>query len=100
MTFEEMKDHLRTHTLYIVERSTSRTGLPNIASFYVMVDGVPLRIDNLIVMALGGDTRLVKVGRTLAASIHDPYLKTIEEHVADLSETLYDSSFKLDFVVI
>lgn len=100
MTMEEVREHLKNHTLYVVERQTSRRGLPNVCSFFVIKNGFLERIDNTVVYLLGGASRLIAVGRIMAASIHDPYLHTLEDHLGVLSERLYGASDKLSYTII
>lgn len=100
MTVDEVRDHLKTHHLWVVERQTSRRGLPNIASFYILNGDILERIDSLIVFILGGDCRLISVGRVSAASIHDPYIHTMEEQIEDLSQRLYGVSNRISYTII
>ena len=104
MTIEEIKAHLSSgdlhHTLYVVERQTSRRGIPNIVSFYIVVDGKPINLDAELVKLIGEGARRIKVGRVLAASIHDPYMHTLEKHMEDLSSLLFTDPKKLVWQVI
>lgn len=100
MTNDEVREHLRSHMLYVVERQTSRTGLPNICSFFVIKDGLLERIDNTVVYLLGGTSRLIAVGRIMAASIHDPYKHTLEDHITRLSHALYGAADRLSYTIL
>ena len=111
MNIEAIRDHLQSEPLYVVERSTSRRGIPSIVSFYLILEeGEPypdsphtitlVNIDAELVKLIGEGAKLIKVGRVLAASIHDPYLHTLEDHMEDLSLLLFNDPAKLTWRVI
>jgi len=111
MTLDEIKRHLEAgETLYVIERQTSRRGIPNVVSFYLLetFEGTSpahdvveiINIDAQLVKLIGEGARLIKVGRVLAASIHDPYLHTLEDHMEDLSIALFGNPTQLKWRVI
>jgi hypothetical protein len=104
MTVEEVKAHLeRGDVLYIVERATSRRGLPSVASFYLVVRGLLERIDPVIIYLLGGQrgqSTLLAVGRIQAASIHNPYTYTVEQLLNNVSLALFGKPDNIAYKVI
>lgn len=111
MNIAEIKEALAESPLYVVERQTSRRGIPNIVSFYLVVwkdklthsddiDYELVNIDAELVKVIGEGAKLIKVGRVLAASIHDPYMHTLEEHMEDLSTVLFGDPKRLAWRVI
>jgi hypothetical protein len=106
VTIDAIKKHLDLFPLYVVERTRTRRDLPNVMSFYIVVDGKPLRIDKEIILAINRyhpDDEPVKpfwVGTIDAVQIHDPYIKTLAGHMEDISEALFGDPAKLVWRVI
>ncbi len=101
MTRRELATHLRLHPLYVIERQTSRTGRPNVVSFYVISDGALVRIDEIILNMMGFAVKPQNVGRiTRTVSLHDPAVATLEEHIARIADALLGISSGLSYVIL